>query len=149
MHDPCIHLLVFTNFHVPTTFPSYKNNCAQQIYFLVPCFESCHISIYAWEQKYHKLSHQLGTNIFDNVSVITFFKVWMKCTQRLWTKSGGRLLLETRLFVRLKDWASGVDCYELNYRNVEMKSRGLLTISIELLNFFSNLKIWKFNQTVN
>ena len=43
VHDPCIHLLVFTNFHVPTTFPSYKNNCAQQIYFLVPCFESCHI----------------------------------------------------------------------------------------------------------
>ena len=55
----------------PTTISKWNSG----IYFFFPFLGHVYIVyIFTWQQRYYKTSHQLGTNIFDDVSVLTFFK---------------------------------------------------------------------------
>ena len=68
------------SFQVPTWFPSYKNNCAQQIYFLVPCFKSCHIVLYTLSNHHENFTDcdpTLGSKsvVLCNKSISTYSRL--------------------------------------------------------------------------
>ena len=64
-----------SNILVPSWWESLWYFCSQVIIDYINVH--CTVIVTTWEQRYHKTSHQLGTFIFDNVSVFTFFKVWI------------------------------------------------------------------------